>query len=50
MFQVKCRKSGEVYTVYAVIGTLFLVWDDEDECWAWRDMSGFVPLHGEVRA
>lgn len=50
MFQVRCRKTGGIYTVYAVSGTLFLVWDDEDEHWAWRDMSRFKPLPGEVRA
>lgn len=46
MFKVKSRFNGHVYTVYAVSGSLFLVWDDstEDEHWEWKDMERFRPL------
>lgn len=46
MFKVKSIDNGCVYTVYAVNGTFFLVWNDsvEDEHWEWIDMTRCRPL------
>lgn len=46
MFKVKSRYNGYVYTVYAVSGSLFLVWDDsiEDGHWEWKDMERYRPV------
>ena len=46
MFKVKSIDSGHVHAVYAVSGTMFLIWNDDavDEYWEWRDMSYFRPL------
>lgn len=46
MFKVKSIFNGHVYTVYAVSGGLFLVWNDstEDERWEWIDMEQFKPV------
>ena len=46
MFKVKSRFSGHVYTVYAVNGPLFLIWNDrtDDEHWEWADMERFRPV------
>lgn len=49
MFKVKSIYNGHVYTVYAVSGSLFLVWNDgtEDEHWEWMDMDRFKPVEVE---
>lgn len=49
MFQVKSIYNGHVYTVYAVSGSLFLVWNDgtEEEHWEWMDMDRFRPVPSE---
>lgn len=48
MFKVESRFNGHVYTVYAVSGSLFLVWNDstENERWEWAHMEEFRPVEG----
>lgn len=50
MFKVKSIYNGHIYTVYAVSGTGFLVWNDstEDEHWEWLDMDRFKPATNET--
>lgn len=45
MFRVK-GLDGNIYVVYAVSGSRFLVWDDstEEEHWEWKGMEQFRPL------
>lgn len=54
MFQVKHRAAGTLYTVYAVMGGLALVWvPGEDAHWEWRDLNEFEPVeqgHGGMSA
>ena len=46
MFKVKSIYNGRTFTVYAVSGTRFLIWNDntEDEHWEWQDMDRFKPV------
>lgn len=46
MFTVESIFNGHVYTVYAVSGTMFLVWNDatEEEHWEWIDMDRVRPV------
>lgn len=46
MFKVKSIFNDHVYTVYAVSGTMFLIYIEEpQDCrWEWRDMSEFKPV------
>jgi len=43
MFKVKSIFNGHTYTVYAVSGALFLIWND-DEHWEWVLMEKFKPV------
>lgn len=45
MFQV-VNVGGHILTVYAVAGSLFLIWNDstEDAHWEWVSMDRFRPL------
>ena len=46
MFKVRCISNRQVFTVYAVSGTRFLIWtgDAGDENWEWHEMDRFEPL------
>ena len=45
MFKVKKKDADEISIVYAVSGTRFLLYiDDEDPHWEWHDMSGYEPV------
>ena len=46
MFKVKNVGNGKCYTVYAVSGLLFLIWNDstEDGHWEWLPMERFKPI------
>lgn len=41
MFKVMDKESGEVFTVYAVNGTLFLLYDGG--VWTWEPMGKYEP-------
>ncbi len=45
MFKI-VNVSGHILTVYAVSGSLFLIWNDstEDAHWEWVPMDRFRPL------
>ena len=46
MFRVRHKTTGLKYTVYAVAGLKFLIWDDSTygfEHWEWKDMNEFEP-------
>ena len=45
MFKAKHIQNGKVYTVYAVMGSLFLVWGclPGEEGWNWLPMELFRP-------
>lgn len=47
MFKVKTRYGDAVFTVYAISGTMFLVWNDtmqDGGYWEWMDMDRFKPV------
>lgn len=45
MFRVRHRGAGDLFTVYAVMGGLALVWaPGEDAHWEWRDLNEFEPV------
>lgn len=46
MFDAVHTESKKTYKVYAVEGTLFLIYIEEgqDSRWEWRDMTEFVPV------
>ena len=46
MFAAVHTESKKTYKVYAVEGTLFLIYIEEgqDSHWEWRDMDEFVPV------
>lgn len=45
MFKAKHIQNGNVYTVYAVMGSLFLIWysGPAGEGWHWLPMELFRP-------
>ncbi len=45
MFKVKDKESGEVFTVYAVSGTMFLIFDRRytGGVWIWTPMDKYEP-------
>lgn len=45
MFRVVSKETGEVFTVYDVNGTHFLLWNKDDEYWYYAEMNLFVPLN-----
>lgn len=46
MFDAVHTETKKIYKVYAVEGTLFLIYIEEgqDSRWEWRDMDEFVPV------
>ena len=46
MFDAVHTETKKTYKVYAVEGTLFLIYIEEgqDSRWEWRDMTEFVPV------
>lgn len=52
MFQVIGRADGRVFTVYAISGTRFLIWNDDtqDEHWEWVEMDHYRPVTVEDQA
>ena len=44
MFQVVNKETGEVFTVYDVNGTHFLLWDKAGKYWYYSEMGLFAPL------
>lgn len=46
MFEAVHMESRRVYRVYAVEGTMFLIYieDKDDPRWEWRDMTEFKPV------
>lgn len=49
MFKVKGKLTGEEFVVYAVAGTMFLVYACSEEYTGWRyvDMDEYEPVGGE---
>ena len=46
MFKVLHKNSGRVYTVYAVNGPYFMVWNAQEHHWEWMPVENFEPLEG----
>lgn len=49
MFKVKSKRSGNVYTVYAVSGKSFFIFFPDDGyrtsgSWHWVDCDKYIPL------
>ena len=44
MFKVFHKGAGRVYTVYAVNGLRFMVWDATGNTWAWLPMEECEPV------
>lgn len=46
MFDAVHMETKKTYRIYAVEGTLFLIYIEEgqDSRWEWRDMTEFVPV------
>ena len=46
MFKVRNADHNRIFTVYAVSGTYFLIWNDtaEDAHWGWVDMNKCKPV------
>ena len=51
MFDVQHVETKKIYRVYAVEGTLFLIYIEEpQDCrWEWRDMTEFKPVQDTGR-
>lgn len=45
MYKVRDNRTGQVRTVYAVNGLLFLLFADGH--WCWEDMSFYTPVEDE---
>ena len=45
MFKVKEKETGEIFTVYAVNGALFLIYDESfgGGTWLWEPMGQYIP-------
>lgn len=41
MFKVRSLRSGEVRTVFAVVGSKFLFW--KDYAWVFEDIKYYIP-------
>lgn len=44
MFNVIDKNTGEVFTVYGLNGTHFLLYNAELDCWFYKDISHCVPV------
>lgn len=44
MFEVKDIRVGEIKTVYAICGTMFMFYNNGD--WYWDDMQYYEPVEG----
>ena len=44
MFKVICIETGTIHTVYGCNGVKFLLYDDLQMCWYWKDIDGFMPM------
>lgn len=50
MFDALHKENKKIYHVYAVEGTMFLIYieDKDDSRWEWRDMDEFIPAKPSV--
>lgn len=44
MYKVRNRSDGSIFTVYAVSGQYFMVWDARGSTWAWLPMEECEPV------
>lgn len=44
MFYVREKGTVIVRKVYAVLGTHFLFWDEEDDCWVYGEIDRYRPV------
>ena len=44
-FKVKDKQTGEIFTVYAVNGSAFLIFDENfnEGTWLWEPMGKYIP-------
>lgn len=45
MFKVIDKTTGEVFTVYGLIGTHFLIYNAEYDWWFYKNMNECRPYH-----
>lgn len=43
-FWVEEKGKGKAREVYALIGTQFMFWDEEDDCWVFGEIDGYRPI------
>ena len=48
MFKVVDKNTGEVYVVYAFVGMQFMLFNEESDCWVFRDIDDFRPFEEEI--
>ena len=44
MYKVRNRTDGSIYTVYAVSGLYFMMWNASEKHWEWAPMENFEPV------
>lgn len=44
MFKVEDKTTGEIYTVYGLNGTHFMIYDDEHDCWFYKYIEECRPV------
>ena len=44
MFNVINRETGEIRTVYGIIGILFMMWDEKLHEWVYEPMHKYRPV------
>ena len=47
MFKIYHKVSKRIYTVYAVAGVRFVVWEPEKQLWLWLPMTECEPVEEE---
>ena len=43
MFKVKHKETGEIKNVYAIYGSMFLMWNEKEHSWCYDPMSNYGP-------
>lgn len=44
MFQVVHKETGAIRTVYAVTGSYFMFWNEQEACWDYDAMKKYEPV------